>query len=419
MMKEKAYLIVLFIFLFINTMILSGCNQVGITSNRDKNSIGLSEEPDADISEDTSGYTRKDYNKNFNIDTNIISKKANSVNTTEDNIEDTDLNNRNNLDANDLEDVNPINKNYLDAPKELNIEVNYLDGFDININHTSSDNTFTLQLGRCGINNLFNIKSINYTPLTATGKQYILKSATDWIGPYIVEGLNGLPKLVPEFTGGWHSREKGSEEISTAYCSEFILYIDNKEVMNSIVYNELSPNISDNPTSYICNIVSLETTNYVNGYNTDYPILKEKITYTIIGRKVNVKVEGEALSDIVISKYYGLQSQNLLWEGNIKYVYSDGTNDLFPVLSKSQSKNKNNCKLSKVILSSQDQKLHLIMGLNTKSGLGKLTYLGDDLPICFTESYGKTYFNLINGLNLNLKKHEQYSWEGYYQFLDE
>ena len=53
------------------------------------------------------------------------------------------------------------------------------------------------------------------------------------------------------------------------------------------------------------------------------------------------------------------------------------------------------------------------------SGLGNFKYKEAQLPTCFSLSYGKTYFNLINGIDLELAKNESFDWSGQYFFYKE
>lgn len=293
---------------------------------------------------------------------------------------------------------------------EVVLEFSNAETTDITISNGSADDIFTLEIGKGGINSLIGIKSITFAsrsneeasqetePLLTT-----FQSGTDWVGPYMVEDLkNGVSSEVPYFTGGWHSKSVEKKEIGTATLESV------KVLMDGAVALPEQP--------YIGKEVIVEAIHLINGFDTDYPIIKEKVTYRIYNRTVVVKVEGEALSDISIMKYYGLQSQNGLWKGNVLYVYEDGSSESYFQKASSHSKTKKDHLLSKVSLVSLDGNHLLEMFLNHSEGLGDLEHIAENEPQCFTREYGKTYFNLINGKNLVLKLGEKYNWEGSYVF---
>jgi hypothetical protein len=66
---------------------------------------------------------------------------------------------------------------------------------------------------------------------------------------------------------------------------------------------------------------------------------------------------------------------------------------------------------------SKDKKLRLLCSLSDKTGLGTFENIPQHMPTVFTESYGKTYFNLINGDGKFLEKNHSIMWEGKYEFL--
>ena len=46
----------------------------------------------------------------------------------------------------------------------------------------------------------------------------------------------------------------------------------------------------------------------------------------------------------------------------------------------------------------------MVVSLITGFGLGNFENLSDDLPTIFTQNYGKTYFNLVNGIDKIIEK---------------
>ncbi len=276
---------------------------------------------------------------------------------------------------------------------------------NIDISHTVGGSTFAVQIGACGINGLIGIKVLAYEDSIGGEEPVVLKSPTDWVGPYMVEDLrNGFSKETAEFTGGWHGKKVGEDERPTA-----------KSVSLSVV---MDGDLAEPDEVYVCKEVVIETVNEINGFDTDYPVLKEKVIYSVRGRMIHVQVVGEAMSDVRISRYYGFQSQNGFWTGNVSYIYEEGGGEVYPTNLDSQSSNKKKEKINEVLLTAPDDKYNLKLRLDNTVGLGKLVYLGDDVPLVFTKGYGKTYFNLVNGIDLVLSEGETYSWEGTYIFED-
>lgn len=70
----------------------------------------------------------------------------------------------------------------------------------------------------------------------------------------------------------------------------------------------------------------------------------------------------------------------------------------------------------KYILTSLEHKFELEAWLNPYVGLGNFDYLKKGQSYAFTASYGKSYFNLVNGKEMDLKSGESCSWSGGYVF---
>jgi hypothetical protein len=58
----------------------------------------------------------------------------------------------------------------------------------------------------------------------------------------------------------------------------------------------------------------------------------------------------------------------------------------------------------------------MVVSLDTGFGLGNFENLSDDLPTIFTQNYGKTYFNLVNGIDKIIEKGDSIKWRGSYEF---
>lgn len=293
---------------------------------------------------------------------------------------------------------------------EVVLEFSDAEATDITISNGSVDDVFTLEIGEGGINSLMGVKSITFASRSIEDSSQetvpvltAFQLGTDWVGPYIVEDLkNGVSSEEPSFTGGWHGKTVEEKELGTATLESVKILMDGVVALPG--------------QSYVGEEVVVEAIHLINGFDTDYPVIKEKVTYRIYDRTVVVSVEGEALSDISIMKYYGLQSQNGLWKGDVLYVYEDGSSESYSQETSSHSKTKKDLQLGKVSVVSLEGDHVLEMFLNHSEGLGDLDHIGENEPQCFTQDYGKTYFNLINGKNLILVSGERYSWEGSYVF---
>lgn len=323
----------------------------------------------------------------------VLFTSSSSINTKVNDISFHDLKSENNI----------IKINHELANLSFSINKDY----SIKIENTNNDNLFAIIFGNCGINSLYGIKEISYSEFEIDNKPKELKlqSCTDWVGPYIVKDkTEDYNQNKPQFTGGWHGTNGDETGDPSACTSQVKIYYDDK------LTSELKEGW--------CNELKIEVTNIINGYNTLKPVIEEVITYTINNRTIKVNVMGKALSEIEIEKYYGLQSQNSLWNGSIEYVYTDGSMDKFPINFTSSSVIKRNKIVKDYILSSADSTFKLQVGINSTIGIGNYEYLSSQKPTCFTLDYGKTYFNLVNGKRLLLQKNEIFVWEGYYNFID-
>lgn len=266
-----------------------------------------------------------------------------------------------------------------------------------------------LQIGRCGINNLFNIKAIYIeknlskyvSPKISEHSQLLLKSCTDWIGPYMVKSNEDEDILSPSFTGGWHGSNGDATGVPTAWSDSINVTVNGEPIKEKVTYD------SD---------VKICADNYIMGYNTitkHEPVMKEKITFDVREGVVNVEINSTALKTVTVYKYYGLQTQDFSNTGKVCYgngklfnlgMYSDcGKKGEQNIVNKfSVTNDKNECKISAM--------------LNTNVGLGNFENITNEEPTIFTAPYGKTYFNLIAGKGKVMKKGDVIHWEGSYTF---
>jgi len=283
-------------------------------------------------------------------------------------------------------------------------------GNDILISYRYKKNTdMHLVMGKCGVNQLVGIKGIyldtNYTneilPWRTSRAINFISACTDWIGPYMVKAIEYDDGGKPAFTGGWHGSKVNGKEEPTAYTENLSVVIDDEELQDNKVY--------------YCNYVQIKITNYIQAYNTKdikLNVLKEDVKYDITPNNVNVEVVSTALEKVLLQRYYGLQAQNGDFE---RIEYSNGITAKCKEYSDSGPYNKNNIVHSFELIS-KDNEYKMIVSLDTGFGLGSFEYLSGDKPTVFTQEYGKTYFNLVNGVDKIIEKDDSIKWRGSYEF---
>ncbi|KAB2815341.1 MAG: hypothetical protein F9K10_04865 [Paludibacter sp.] len=259
----------------------------------------------------------------------------------------------------------------------------------------------------CGVNRLFGIAEVSYFPGRAAhhrgeaANRFL--SCTDWIGPYYVCGFSNKQGGLPvRFTGGWHGSNGDGTGEPTAAAKDLTIRVDG---------HEMSGNFEKS-----CDQVDLVVTNLIQGYDyalSKKELLRETVQYDItVDRKIAVCVCIEALDDVVIQRYYGLQSQNFSIFDSVSYASNDRVCHTAPVKTNSNSPQVEG--VNAIILTGASNQHRLRLVLNNHEGLGTAEYLAPGLPRAFSASYGKSYFNLVNGRELVLEKGEKVFWEGAY-----
>lgn len=284
------------------------------------------------------------------------------------------------------------------------------DNINVGYKYNETDDLWISFLPK-GANSIIGIASMSTTPTETTiadditnnsDRTELFRSCTDWIGPYIVRKGFNKPDCEPQFTGGWHGNNIDGTGEPSAQMIDYSVHIDEYHVNHNV--NKLS------------NKVSIKVKNNIQGYNTlvtKQEILEETVAYHITKGNIEVEVTIKALEDIVIERYYGLQTQNTFFDGQLMY---QGSNNIFLSSETHKSLPKNtNCK-NLVTIKSKDDRHSLNVYLDNTYGLGKGEYVSHSNPYAFTMSYGKTYFNLVNGKELYLKKGETVRWRGKYSF---
>jgi hypothetical protein len=266
-----------------------------------------------------------------------------------------------------------------------------------------------LVIGKCGINNMVNIKEIyineNDSPDISTSVKNnastFVSPRTDWIGPYNIKSLVHDDGTKWIFTGGFHGSNDNASGHSTGKTGNISVKVDGQKIRDNI--------------EYVGN-VEIIADNYIKAYNninSDMFVLNEVVKYRVSPGKINVEVVSTALEDALVVLYYGMQSDNRFWNGKI--VYGNGITSVNGKYSDTGAFNKKNIVDNYTVYSKNG--LHkLCVKIDKAYGLGKFENINENKPTIFTESYGKTYFNLINGKSIRLCKDDQIKWRGSYEF---
>jgi len=269
------------------------------------------------------------------------------------------------------------------------------------------NNEFGITFQPSGPNRLTGLDAIYTIDRESGQREEILKSCTDWIGPLIVKKLDSTNLAPVMFTGGWHTVLNETEEMKTAVPISTEVQVDGRIVQNSYLGRG--------------DVVKILVINDIYGYNSDFSnvndaVIREQVEYTITANKIDVQVSLTALQNVEIEKYYGLQSQNSAWKGELIYKSSQGEYELKVDSSiNSDSLLVDKYGVDTVVVRNDEHTLR--MWLDTGYGLGQLMYKSGDTPRSFTRDYGKSYFNLINGTNVVLSKNDTLTWRGTYSFL--
>lgn len=252
-----------------------------------------------------------------------------------------------------------------------------------------------------GPNHLYSIQSIH---LWHEAHQLTIESASDWLSPYQVKAqANASLSAPPRFTGGWHGQKGNHKGSPTATMKSVLYYSDGKQLTpNSVGHGR---------------VIHILTNQCIQGYNTKRDLIDEYTLYTFVGNTVKVRVIAFALETLTIEKLYGIETQNTQFDGLIHYHFQNGT-----TLSQSTGISSNSGKrtsaqtLSYISLTGINHPFVLQAKMNYDAGFKRFPYLGADVPEAFTASYGKSYFNLINGIPLVLTAGERFQWSGQLTF---
>ena len=236
------------------------------------------------------------------------------------------------------------------------------------------------------------------------GSRYIIINPSDIISPHIIranENGDGDHPTMEYFTGGNHrSNNTGTGGGVTAHNVSFNVYCDDKPVSNDAFGNK----------------ITVKWVNTIAGYNTSKDdgtgreILKEEVTFEIVGTRINVNIKHTALESLSRVKYFGLQ---MMCDDMENIVYVGGSNrGSYDPKTASNSGDKN-CRV--VLISNNTNKDMIEIGIENID-LG--SFANDSLAYsAFTTVAKKSYFGIIyDGLPITMSEGDITTLRGYYEF---
>lgn len=233
------------------------------------------------------------------------------------------------------------------------------------------------------------------------------RSYTDWIGPWHMRTVapTGQTEKAWGFTGGWHGSNGDGTGDPTASTRSFAVSIDDTPCPDGTVSGNRA----------VCTVV-----NQVEAANTKFGddkrfVLEEQVTYTYEDGLLHVRVEAQALEDVRIAIYYGMQIAGGFCT-RFTFRTEDGTEqtatDSFLMPGRVREMTGWSAGGHSVTAALDDE------GLGTFS---RATRAYSALVQYYGENNGKGYYMLIGDKEggssaLVLKKGETIFWSGYYEF---
>lgn len=250
------------------------------------------------------------------------------------------------------------------------------------------------------VNTTSEVKPWNSEPVTA-----IYASSTDWLGPVIMEAINGDGSTTKAFTGGNHAHLSQP----TARNIGIQILVDGVDKTND-----------DSVKNTNCSKVEVILTNEIKAYNTvslNRYVLQEKHHIILHSRANEILVEVFAeltpLEEINIHTYYGIQSHTspiTLW-GNSYHFVNGKTKAREQATASLNSGERGDYLCTRVV--QKGNEYTLMTWLDSGYGLGTMENCDISQPCCFyNHTSNKIYFNLVKGKVLNLKANEKVYWHG-------
>lgn len=275
----------------------------------------------------------------------------------------------------------------------------------------NSTSDIVIEFDHVGGNNLFNFKSIFLIPNTDSipnddfDRSHAIDtwnaSVSDWIGPYKVAAVNNIDGDNPAsnyFTGGNHrttNTSVGGGVTATEIALTFAA--DKMPISDDIITG--------------CDEVIIKWTNLVQAFNTSKAdgsgrgVLTETWTFTINEDIIKVHNNIEALEEVTLITYYGLQAT----ASGMSFRYYGGANREVYAASDSIVSGNNTCRIVNIFNTNFNMEMSI-----DPIGLGLLT---NNAGSSFTNSSSKLYVYLVNQMHpVSMAANEHYDVEGSYIF---
>ena len=301
-----------------------------------------------------------------------------------------------------------------DASTDYTIQMQKQGGLDADDNPT-------------GGNQLFDFcrwfKTSNTSPIVTNApnvSSYYKINGTDFLGPFRIRALTNIDGDTPnsnDWTGGNHQyNNQGSGSTATARTANIKFKVDGRFVSS---FNGYAREIVLSWDNYI------QANNTKKSDGTGREVLKEHYEVRFDGDKFYVRNVIEALEDICIYTYYGMQAKQLYNQGGAidnYFLYAGSkVNRTWQPRSTATTSGDKNCR--DIIYQRSPDRLEMHIDYE---GLGdfadSITNPHNDEPCSALSSTGKLYFNLIDygttydGSGLILNGGDTVFWEGYYKF---
>jgi hypothetical protein len=268
-----------------------------------------------------------------------------------------------------------------------------------------------------GVNRIFNFQdwyisnNLNAGAFESTRK--VMSSTSDWISPVqvaAISDINGddIDGTLPKFTGGAHGYNGDASGTPTGRQLNTEFFVDGKMVSSSY------------KTAKEFKIIS---TQRIQAWNTKKldgsgrEVLEQVVTYTFKGNHIDVVVRTKALENVDWTLWYGLQvvhSLNSNWDGTVSYKDGNPSGKQNNIDNDSGSKS-----VAPNIYRFENRGIKgdiISAWIDTNYGLGKRQYVSNNKPLGFNKDYGKSYFNIIKGENLEMQANDIVILHGGYEF---
>lgn len=302
--------------------------------------------------------------------------------------------------------------------KNIQIAYKYNTNKDCRIRINNINANGTPQL--CGNEFFLNTNSLPSIDFDSSGDAFNI-GKTDFIGPIICEAKSNADTDVNtdgslHFTGGMHDiTDTIGNGSPTATNISMRTYID------GVLYDEDSNIIAR------ANHIRIQVQNKIMASNTVKKdgngryVISEVVTYEIgTDMKLNVKVTLEAMEDVKIYKYYGMQGNFAGYKTNYQWAlvnYLNNNDVVYYATLGTESANLQNAKCNEILI--DDRKLNTVSMYLKPVGLGTF-FLNSEDRCALGTKWSKVYYNLIRKENdpYLFINHKCLFWEGVYDFKE-